>query len=258
MGIYAGGQEFSKTYAGGVEFTGALAGGEAYLADAAAPTGLLGYPLDFWAELVVSDAQQFVPKNSPPSGPGQSVWLRTSDGLPLEQEFLENVDTWRGSTTDAGEPDELDSAWIPFRDHYRFRKTGLPWVPSDAGVRWSTTQVQIGLDAAVAWPANGVYRFFSADQPGTLTHGATRRQRGGINLACVISDPDGIASIDAAQLDSTDGRTNDITANWVRRDANSFTHADERPGNRWREASVTVTYTDGNGVQSTLTDSWDV
>ena len=243
MGIYAGGVEYNKAYVGGVEFTGALAGGESYLA--AAPTGLLGYPPDFWAELVraVSSGPPFTP-----AADGSAIWLRTSDGEPLDQETRLNASSnWFPVAADISEPDLISSRLLN-PGIYRFRKVGLPWLPTDDGVE----------PRSVVWPANGVYRFFSADQPGTLTHGATRRQRGGINLACVISDPDGIASIDAAQLDSTDGRTNDITANWVRRDANSFTHADERPGNRWREASVTVTYTDGNGVQSTLTDSWDV
>ena len=96
------------------------------------------------------------------------------------------------------------------------------------------------------------------DQPGTLTHGVTSRGGGGVNIAAIIEDPDGIASVDSAQLDSTDGRTNDISGEWVRRDANSFTHADVRTGNRWRNASMSVTYTDGNGVQSTLTDSWSL
>jgi len=96
------------------------------------------------------------------------------------------------------------------------------------------------------------------DQPGTLTHGVTRKQGGGVNIAAIIADPDGITSVDSATINSTDGRSNDISANWIRRDANSFTHADDRGGNRWRRASMSVTYTDGNGVQSTLTDSWSV
>ncbi len=244
MGIYIGGVEYSKAYAGGVEFTGALAGGESYLAEAA-PTGLFGYPLDFWAELVRA-LSPAVPLR--PTSDGPYVWLRTSDGDPLEQQLatIFSGGAFNDITADTDEPDYI--ATFVSGGTYRFRKPGLPWIPSDAGFTFSD----------IVWPANGVYRFFSADRPGTLTHGATRRQGGGINLACVIEDPDGIASIDAAQLDSTDGRSNDITANWVRRDANSFTHADERTGNRWRTASVTVTYTDGNGVQSTLTDSWDV
>ena len=109
---------------------------------------------------------------------------------------------------------------------------------------------------------NGLIPFFAAlatpDRPGTLTHGATRRVGGGINIAAVISDPDGIASVDSASITASDAQVVDISSNWLRRDANAFTHADGRRNNRWRIATMSVTYTDGNGVQSTLTDSWDV
>jgi len=243
MGIYAGGVEYSKAYVGGVEFTGALAGGESYLA--AAPTGLLGYPPDFWAEYRRSDVGAAFSALSS----GAAVWLFTSDGEPLEQEFKggSQPDTWRAVTADTDEPDPVTSVTISGFS-FRFRKAGLPWLPSDDG---------LSVDD-INWQATGVYRFFPPDQPGTITHGVTRRQGGGIDIAAVISDPDGIATVDSAQLDATDGRTNDISADWVRRDANSFTHADDRTGNRWRKASMSITYTGGNGVQSTLTDSWDV
>ena len=98
----------------------------------------------------------------------------------------------------------------------------------------------------------------ATDQCGTLTHGVTRRAGGGVDIAAVIEDPDGITSVDDVIILATDGRSNDISSNWLRRDANSFTHADDRTGNRWRTASMRVTYTDGNGVQSTLTADWNV
>ena len=246
MGIYVGGQEYAKAYVGGVEFTGALAGGESYLAPA--PTGLLGYPLDFWAELVRNpDSQTFAPAVT-----GDSFWLRTSDGLAIEWWVLldqipgQSVSLWTELRT-ITPPSHV--GWIDDILDVRFRKPGLPFIPNDDG---------LDLDMISGSFTNGVYRFFSADQPGTITHGVTRRQGGGITIAAVIEDPDGIATVDSAQLDSTDGRTNDISSAWVRRDANSFTHADERPGNRWREASMSITYTDSNGVQSTLTADWNV
>jgi len=96
------------------------------------------------------------------------------------------------------------------------------------------------------------------DQPGTLTHGVTLKAGRGINIATIISDPDGIASVDSSTLTASDGRTSDVSTNWMRRDANSFTHTDERDNNRWRVGSMVLTYTDSNGVQSTLTASWDV
>ena len=97
-----------------------------------------------------------------------------------------------------------------------------------------------------------------ADQPGTLVHGATSRRGGGITLATSVSDPDGIRSIDSATLNSRDGRSSDISSGWTRRDANTFVHPDTRTNNRWRTASMSVTYTDGNGVQSTLTAMWSL
>ena len=122
-----------------------------------------------------------------------------------------------------------------------------------AGIRLgASTPAGIAIGASKVWPPA------RADRAGTLTHGVTTRRGGGIDIAAIIEDPDGIATVDSASLMATDGRNNDISGDWVRRDANSFTHADNRSGNRWRNASMSVTYTDGNGVQSTLTDSWSL
>lgn len=96
-----------------------------------------------------------------------------------------------------------------------------------------------------------------ADRPGTLTDGVTRRASGQ-DFAIVIEDPDGIASVDSATLTASDGQTANISSDWIRRDANAFTHTDRRTNNRWRRGSMSVTYTDNNGVQSTLTASWNV
>ena len=96
-----------------------------------------------------------------------------------------------------------------------------------------------------------------SDQPGTLESGVTRRGGGGINLNAVVSDPDGITAIVSSFLSSSDGQTVQ-NLQWVRRDANSFTHVDNRNNNRWRRASLAVTYTDGNGVQRFLAANWDV
>ena len=99
------------------------------------------------------------------------------------------------------------------------------------------------------------------DRPGTLNAGVTTSGRRNIAIAAVVSDPDGIRSIDAATLTArSDGRVVNIndSGDWVRRDANSFTHADTRGRNVWADGTLSVTYTDGNGVQSTLTDTWSV
>lgn len=104
--------------------------------------------------------------------------------------------------------------------------------------------------------------FFAAaapvDQPGTVTPGASRNGASTV-FAAVLSDPDGVTSIDAATLTAmSDGQVAGITAAWTRRDANSFTHADSRRNVRWRIGTISVTYTDGNGIQSILTADWDV
>ena len=99
------------------------------------------------------------------------------------------------------------------------------------------------------------------DRPGTLDAGVTRSGSRNIAIAAVVSDPDGIRSIDAATLTArSDGRVVNIndSGDWVRRDANSFTHADTRGRNVWAGGTMSVTYTDGNGVQSTSMDTWSV
>ena len=94
------------------------------------------------------------------------------------------------------------------------------------------------------------------DRAGTLNAGVTRQGRNSI-FASVLSDPDGIRSVDAARVESrTGGRRANI--DFVRQDARSFTHADNRANSDWRAGTMTVTYTDGNGVQTTLTDDWNV
>ena len=95
------------------------------------------------------------------------------------------------------------------------------------------------------------------DQPGTLTEQVTQSGRD-YNFLITVSDPDGIRSVDAASLTARDGQVADITSSWIRADANTFTHTDSRRNNRWRSGTASVTYTDANGVQATLTDTWSI
>ena len=146
MGIYVGGQEYAKAYAGGVEFTGALAGGEAYLADA--PTGLLGYPLDFWAELVRNpDAQTFAPDPA-----GETFWIRTSDGAPIERWIEVPSRSLPWTLLDTVTPPAF-GAWDDDFGSLRLRKPGLPFIPNDDG---------LDVDMIGGSFVNGVFRFFSA------------------------------------------------------------------------------------------------
>ena len=105
----------------------------------------MAYPGGYWAELVRSSS----PLTLSPTSAGSYVWLRTSDGEPLQQQRRDTI--WRNLIYDAGEPYYLASA--NERRPYRFRKTGENWLPSDAGV----------IFRDISWPGNGIYRFF--EQP---------------------------------------------------------------------------------------------
>lgn len=95
------------------------------------------------------------------------------------------------------------------------------------------------------------------DQPGTLTAGASRSS-GNTVFDIVVNDPDGITSVDSAFLRASDGTQADVSDDWDRRDANTFQHTDRRRHDRWRSGLASVTYTDGNGVQTTITGNWSV
>ena len=95
------------------------------------------------------------------------------------------------------------------------------------------------------------------DQPGTITAGASRSS-GRTLFAIVVTDPDGITSIDSSFLRASDGTQQDISTGWSRRDANTFEHADNRRHDRWRSGLVSAIYTDDNGVQTTITANWSV
>ena len=113
-----------------------------------------------------------------------------------------------------------------------------------------------GLEFTGALAGGAAYRA-AADQPGMIITNATRT--GGRNFFYFrVTDPDGVASIDSAFLRATDGTQQDISDDWMRLDANSFRHEDDRRHDRWRSGLVSATYTDGNSVQSTVTANWSV
>ena len=93
------------------------------------------------------------------------------------------------------------------------------------------------------------------DQPGTLTPNVSVSGRNRV-FASTVTDPDGIGRVDASTVTARDGQVAQIT--WTRRDANTFVHAQNRRNTRWNAGTMSVTYTDGNGVQSTLTADWTV
>ena len=124
----------------------------------------MAYPAGYWAELVRSSSST----SFSPSASGAFVWLRTSDGEPLEQETRYRG-SWIAQTGDTDEPDRLPTIGRP----WRCRKAGEAWLPSDAGIAWATTidfaagdqnpAVSVNTVAGAPWPVNGVYRFF--EQP---------------------------------------------------------------------------------------------
>ena len=92
------------------------------------------------------------------------------------------------------------------------------------------------------------------DQPGTLAPGVTRSGRNYV-FASVLTDPDGIRSVDASTVTArSDGQV--VQIDWNRRDANTFVHAQSRRNARWAAGTMSITYTDGNGVQTTLVQDW--
>ena len=99
------------------------------------------------------------------------------------------------------------------------------------------------------------------DQPGTLTIAAQRISgRNPYETTITITDPDGIRAITSMIFTSdVDGATSDRTSQLARIDANTFaTRALALRNARWARATVAATYADGNGVASTLRESYSI
>ena len=99
------------------------------------------------------------------------------------------------------------------------------------------------------------------DQPGTLTIVAQRISgRNPYQVNATVTDPDGIRAVTSAIFTSAvDSQTSDRTAQFARTDANTFsTGARALRNARWARSSVVVTYTDGLGNTSTLTQSYAI
>ena len=93
------------------------------------------------------------------------------------------------------------------------------------------------------------------DIPGSLTVTATQTRRGA-NVTFTLTDRDGIASVASTILMASDGTVRGTPIALVRVNSSTFS-ADVAFGNdRWRNATFTVTYTDSNGVQFTLTQAY--
>ena len=103
----------------------------------------MAYPAGYWAELVRSSSFSSLL----PSVTGGNIWLRTSDGEPLEQEIFFNG-RWQAQVDD-DEPDYVNQ--ISSNNPWRARKSGEDWIPSSSGIRLDT----------IPWAAgSAVYRFY--------------------------------------------------------------------------------------------------
>ena len=112
-----------------------------------------GYFPGYWAELVRSNSNQSLQ----PHNNGRHIWLRTSDGEPLEQEWIRRFigrTDWEAIIDDTTEPDLVATVTEAsnglFQFQWRARKPGEDWIPS-----------ALGLDGAVTpWGGTNSYRFY--------------------------------------------------------------------------------------------------
>lgn len=96
------------------------------------------------------------------------------------------------------------------------------------------------------------------DATGALTVRATRRSRGA-NIDYSITDTDGIRSITSVVMVAGDDTRSDVTSQIARDDANTFSGTSARNNNKWRVASITITYVDAtSGASHTLTERWSL
>ena len=105
----------------------------------------MAYPAGYWAELVRSLSGSSLVENAA----GASIWLRTSDGLPLEQE-ISIGNRWLPISGDEGEPDYVSTSVSS--NPYRFQKAGEAWLPSADGIAFNT----------INWGGASTYRIYDS------------------------------------------------------------------------------------------------
>ena len=134
-----------------------------------------GYHKGFWAELVRSITSSGLVERTN----GRYLWLRTSDGQPMDQERSNNSGvTWSPERDDEAEPDYtgIDLNSISSNVRFRAKKPGdNDWVPSNSGLNPST----------ISWNNASTYRFFEV--PETTF--------GGIKLGSVLLDFDTVGGL---------------------------------------------------------------
>ena len=123
------------------------------------------------------------------------------------------------------------------------------------------TEVAIG-GVKITKGAIGGVKFSSTpatpDQPGTLTLTTERPRRGAV-INYTIADPNGISAVTSVIMEASDGTVSDVTDQISRTDANTFGGRSNRGNNKWRAASISITYTDAtSGASHTLRRSWSI
>ena len=113
-----------------------------------------GYPVGYWLDFVRSSSTSSIVEDAS----GIRVWMRTSDGEPLEQQYLVSG-VWTASEDsgfaefpargDTVEPDFIGN--VGSNRFWRARKAGLPWLPSDAGSQYGQ----------VSWGGMATFRAFT-------------------------------------------------------------------------------------------------
>ena len=109
----------------------------------------MAYPAGYWAELVRSSSGSSIVESTS----GNTVWLRTSDGEPLEQQIwntFASPPAWVDIPGDTEEPDRIENSGF----RHRFRKPGEAWLPSDNGTSFG---IAVGT---VPWNGRTTYRLF--------------------------------------------------------------------------------------------------
>ena len=109
----------------------------------------MAYPPGYWAELVRSSSSGSIVEDAT----GSRIWLRTSDGEPLEQQHSFDQNSWLDISRDTDEPDLVGTTRT--NNYWRARKAGENWIPRDLGLRFSS----------IPWNGASVYRIFGPPPP---------------------------------------------------------------------------------------------
>ena len=137
-----------------------------------------GYGVNYWVELVRSSSSGSIVE----SATGDNIWLRTSDGEPLEQQGARSAgETWHDNFygADTAEPDIIRTISNAREQVWRAQKTGEAWLPSASGIRLRT----------IPWGGHTTYRVYdNAFNFGALTANGELTVTPGDTIAYRVGD----------------------------------------------------------------------